>query len=177
MVTIKVSGLSALEASLRQFPKELQARALADGVSAAAGVVQIAIRAAAPVGGSDDRGHRIQKGRKGRFAGKGRMPGFLRAAVLRQRVHDGNAHGVTYAVRFNKAAYYWWFVERGFRHFAGRITRVTKGGYRKYAGASHVAARPFATPAFERSQAAAGEALRARLASWTDRLVAASRRS
>jgi HK97 gp10 family phage protein len=109
-----VRGLSELEDALALLPRELQNKYLAQGMSAGAKVIQDEIKQRAPVR-TDGELKRLSK-----KSSRGRLPGYLKASVIRQLVHDGNTHGMTYRVGFGKKAFYAAFYELGTRHQAAR---------------------------------------------------------
>lgn len=115
-VTVKVTGLKELQATLSKLPANLQERAGSHAVSEAAKVIQDEVKARAPV-------RQVPAGSSGgkRVTARKvllRYPGNLRRHIVRRKVSKRGDNHVAYVVAFARSAWYGRLVELGTRNAA-----------------------------------------------------------
>jgi HK97 gp10 family phage protein len=155
-----IKGLEGLQAALSRLPGVMQERLAVRAVSAAAKVVQDAIKARAP---------RRQEG--GAKAGKGksraRNSGNLARHISRKRIGKKSGTQVAYTVFPSPTAFYGKFVEEGHGPPNSRH-RQREATYQAEFGGRSTPAHPFMRPAMDSSQSASvdkfAEVMRAGLA-------------
>ena len=138
-VNIKLTGVEGIKEVLRKLPVELQDQALGTALRAGGKVIADRAKLAAPVRGTDEAKP------MGKNATKGRLPGFLRAAVSVRTFGGRKARKVVVTVG---QAFYGMFQEFGTRNQP---------------------ARPWLRPAFDASAPQALEAIMKSLAKAVER--------
>jgi HK97 gp10 family phage protein len=150
-VSVTVTGLKELQATLSKLPAKLQERAGNRSVSAAAKIIQDEVKARAPireVPAGTAPGKRVTAGKP-----KLRFPGNLRRRVVRRKVSKRGDSQIRYVVRFAQAAWY------------GRLVEM---------GTKTAAPHPFMRPAIDAKGSAAIDKFRVELSGQIDASVKAS---
>jgi HK97 gp10 family phage protein len=141
-----IKGLEGLQAALSRLPGIVQERLAVRAASAAAKVVQDAVKARAP--------RREEGGAKGGKGKKARNPGNLSQHISRRRVKKGSGTSVTYAVYPSPVAFYGKYVEEGHGPPNSRKHK-REATYAAEFGSRSTPAHPFMRPALDSSQAEA----------------------
>ncbi len=114
ITTVDVKGLKELDEFLKNLPKHLQRKALAQANLAGAAVIRDEAKLRAPVR-ADARAIRV-----GKNSTKATLPGFLKASIRAWRLKKGSTSTVSHAVGVSGKAYYGKFIEFGTRHISAR---------------------------------------------------------